>query len=283
MNVPWFFFQLLSLGLQCTAFQNHDANLPKTSSSSLQTSQFIKCHFPFPSKENCYRTQPLMTSSIRIPFYYDELEKPRREYKDEVKTWRIAAATFLSCIFIFRPQIDMGLTSFWSYLMRSSHLLPRMFRHDHWEWCLAVVSFFIWIHGFWICDFLCIKSEKKGIRHPLRRYRLQDQWEEEKFLIRKEKGGIMTDTEPPMKEFAPWHLQAWIFEVPLYCLPLYIWDKLIPRRAAKLAVLSAPSLFTICRDVTLGLLLYDCGFFICHYIFHKIPFFFQGISCQTSY
>lgn len=74
-----------------------------------------------------------------------------------------------------------------------------------------------------------------------------------------------------------WHLQAWIFEVPLYIIPLYIWDKCIPRRAAKLVSVAAPTTFQICRDVTLGLILYDFGFFLCHYfLFHKIPFFYKA-------
>ena len=80
---------------------------------------------------------------------------------------------FLMCMIAFRPQLDSMLVNLWSYLQSSSALLPRLFRHDHWEWSLAVSAFFIWIHGFWLVDQFMIHTAKKGIRHPWRKYRLQ--------------------------------------------------------------------------------------------------------------
>ena len=57
----------------------------------------------------------------------------------------------------------------------------------------------------------------------------------------------------------------------------YYRDIFDPRRGGKLALVAAPTTFQICKDVTLGLLLYDFGFFLCHFfLFHKIPFFYKA-------
>lgn len=223
--------------------------------------------------------------SSTLPMNHDMESSPRKmsmsmsiidriKSMNEAQKWQALAAAFLSSIWIFQPKIDVILGSVWDTILHSQGLLPTMFRHDHWEWGLAVSAFFVWIHGFWICDYLCQKATKKGISHPLRQYRLQDQWDMLKFNQQQNK---QTDRKPPMSAMNPWHSQAWIFEVPLYIIPLYLWDIFDPRRAGKLALIAAPTTFQICKDVTLGLLLYDFGFFLCHYfLFHKIPFFYKA-------
>jgi len=72
----------------------------------------------------------------------------------------------------------------------------------------------------------------------------------------------------------------WTFELPLYCLPLYIWDRAIPRRAGKIAGWGAPTSLGICGDVAGALLLYDLGFFFCHLMMHKIPFFYKWFHAK---
>lgn len=223
---------------------------------------------------------------------------------DRVFMWRTLAVAFLTSLFAFQPIIDANLVNLWDFLRHSNHLLARCFRHDHWEWQVAIWAFFVWIHGFWICDRLVQKAAEKGIEHPLKKYRLQDQYEREKWEMmmarRRAKNEVATDSEdmdnaltsssmnididiekdakPPMTKQAKWHLGFWIFELPLYVLPLYIWDICIPRRAAKIVAWNAaPTTLQICRDVTCGLLLYDLGFFVCHFFMHKIPFFYKYV------
>jgi hypothetical protein len=55
-----------------------------------------------------------------------------RKHVDEVSVWRVAAVTFLSCIFLFRSSLDASLIRLWSYLQHSPGLIARAFRHDHW-------------------------------------------------------------------------------------------------------------------------------------------------------
>jgi len=211
---------------------------------------------------------------------------------DEVGKWRLAAATFISSIFIFAPRIDMQLIKVWSWLQNDTvSLLPRLFRHDHWEWMVAVWAFFFWIHGYWLIDRSIAKSDAKGIVHRWKKYRLQDQFEAEKFkrmqLRRQDIGenyekdvNSLHEIKPPTTKQHKWHLGFWIFELPLYCLPLYIWDVCIPRRAAKIATWGAPTSLGICKDVTCALLLYDFGFFVCHYLMHKIPFLYKYVHAK---
>ena len=205
---------------------------------------------------------------------------------NEVSKWRVAATMFISSIVAFRPVIDKNLIRLWAWLQNDTGaLLPRLFRHDHWEWVLAVSAFFVWIHGFYLADRAVAKSDSKGFVHPWKKYRLQDQYEEEKFrrfqLRKLEQGKTVDDEEkaPPVKQHK-WHAGAWIFEVPLYIIPLYIWDITIPRRAAKIAAWGAPTAFGICRDVTCGLLLYDFGFFLFHLLSHKVPFLYKYIHAK---
>jgi len=210
---------------------------------------------------------------------------------DEVAKWRMAAATFISSIAIFRPKIDLALVTFWSWLQNdTTALLPRCFRHDHWEWMVAVWAFFFWIHGYWLVDRSIAKSDARGSVHPWKKYRLQDTYEAEKARrkkIRLDKSAstitgrdnetlkVESDQKLTPTKQHKWHLGFWTFELPLYCLPLYIWDITIPRRAAKIATWGAPTAFGVCKDVTCALLLYDMGFFVCHYLMHKIPFLYK--------
>lgn len=206
---------------------------------------------------------------------------------NEVSKWRIAAFTFIASIFAFSSKLDMLMIRFWHYLQNGTDLLPRMFRHDHWEWGVAVWAFFFWIHGFWLADRAVAQADAKGIVHPWKKYRLQDQYEQEKFrrmqLRKLEQQGeedMDLEAKAPVVKQHKWHLGFWIFELPLYCIPLYIWDVLIPRRAAKIAAWGAPTALGVCKDVTCGLLLYDFGFFVCHYLMHKVPFLYKYVHAK---
>jgi hypothetical protein len=179
----------------------------------------------------------------------------------QVGKWRIAAATFILSIITFSPQLDLQIIKTWSWLQSSSALLPRMFRHDHWEWGIAISAFFVWIHGFWLADRAVANADRKGTVHHWKKYRLQDQYEAEKhrrMLLRKMelKGGepngdldLDLDAKPAVTKQQKWHLGFWIFELPLYVLPLFIWDICIPRRAGKIAAWGAPTAFGVCKDV----------------------------------
>ena len=56
-------------------------------------------------------------------------------------------------------------------------------------------------------------------------------------------------------------------------VPLFIWDKLDPRRHRLLARFEAPTTLQVCRDITLSLLMYDILFFCGHFLMHKLPIF----------
>lgn len=204
---------------------------------------------------------------------------------NEVTMWRIAATLFISSIFTFSSALDVQMVNLWSWLQNGNALLPRLFRHDHWEWGVAITAFFFWIHGFWLADRAVAKADAKGIVHPWKKFRLQDQYEAEKFRrtqVRKLEGGVDVDMDkkPPTTRQNKWHMGFWIFELPLYVLPLYIWDICIPRRAAKLSAWGAPTALRVCSDVTCALLLYDLGFFVCHYLMHKIPFLYKYVHAK---
>lgn len=202
---------------------------------------------------------------------------------NEVSMWRVAAVTFLSFIVLFQPFLDANLVNLWTFLQTSPALVARMFRHDHWEWGLAVTAFFVWIHGFWAADRLVLEAGKKGRVHPWRKFRLQDRFEAQKFQREQqrklERGEDVDPNAQPslVTQQSEWNWKAWIFELPLYVVPLFLWDYFIPRRAAKIAAWGAPTTFQICRDVTCGLLLYDLFFFCGHVIMHKVPFIYNTI------
>lgn len=238
------------------------------------------------------RPSSAILSSASVNFSSDTVSvKIRNALKNlsrmnEVSKWRIAAFSFISSIFLFSVKIDSQLIRLWSWLQNdTTSLLPRLFRHDHWEWMVAVWAFFFWIHGFWLADRAVALADSEGKVHPWKKYRLQDQYEAEKFRrmqTRKLESGERFDltSKPPVTKQSKWHLGFWTFELPLYVLPLFIWDKCIPRRAAKIASWGAPTSFGICKDVTFALLLYDLGFFICHYFMHKVPFFYKYVHSK---
>lgn len=206
----------------------------------------------------------------------------------DIQFWRKSFLAFFGMLVAFAPKLNVMLVKFWSFLQQSNALLPRMFRHDHWEWVLAVSCFFVYIHGFWLVDKLMVNTANKGVRHPWRKYRLQDEHAVEKWekstlkknnnmpSSQQEADAFSLEPSPmPMPTPSKWHWQAWLFEVPLYMIPLYIWDKLIPRRAARIATFSAPTLSQILSEVTCSLLLYDFVFFFAHLIMHRVPLFYN--------
>jgi len=145
---------------------------------------------------------------------------------------------------------------------------------DHWEWSLAVTCFFFYIHAYYLVDRAIYNQGKNETApdHPWRKYRLQDQYE----IERARKRGLPR----PKTNLQPWNWKAWIFELPLYTVPLYIWDVLQPRRHYGIAKWGAPTVSQICRDVTCGLLLYDLGFFVVHYTMHKMPFIYRWFHAK---
>jgi hypothetical protein len=228
----------------------------------------------FPALQKQKRTTSVSASSLPLSSYSDTpfhlkvhnfvnacMSKIRN--MDEVSMWRVAAATFLSSIVLFRPFLDAGLVNVWNFLQNSPAVFAQMFRHDHWEWGLAVTAFFVWIHGFWAADRLVHEAGERGRVHPWRKFRLHDRFEAQKFRREQERRfergeNVDLDAQPHLVTTpSEWNWRAWVFELPLYVVPLYLWDFFIPRRAAKIAAWGAPTTLQVCRDVTCGLLLYD--------------------------
>jgi hypothetical protein len=291
------------------------------SKSAIESTTMDSNNFPSPSSSSLsYKLKQILNLNLNS-ILQNTIHKLKN--LNDVGKWRLAATAFLTSIYTFSPQIDTQLIKIWSWLSHSNALLPTCFRHDHWEWMVAIWAFFFYIHGYWLVDRSIAKADKVGIVHRWKKYRLQDEFEGEKFrrmqlrrLERNNNGDnnsisisgvgsedttmnvennnnnnnnkrnientkeMNMETKPPVTKQHKWHLGFWIFELPLYVLPLFIWDICIPRRAAKLALWNAPSTYQICKDVTCGLLLYDLGFFVCHYLMHKVPFLYKYVHAK---
>lgn len=157
------------------------------------------------------------------------------------------------------------------------------------------MCFNVYIHGFFLADRAVLKASRQGKDHPLRKHRLQDrlvaQQHHHDLLKGKQElqaSGYTTSSEnnsgeveavdlnetPPMvTKHSDWHFGGYIGELWVYMIPLFIWDKLDPRRHRLLARFAAPTTLQICRDVTLSLLMYDLLFFCGHVLMHKLPIF----------
>lgn len=139
-----------------------------------------------------------------------------------------------------------------------------------------------------------LQAARQGKDHPLRKHRLQDrliaQKHHQQLLERKTRGENVDLNEPPpaVTEYSEWHNDGYIpmkidrksstkriafGELWVYMVPLFVWDKLDPRRHRLMSRFVAPTSLQICRDVTLSLLMYDLLFFCGHAVMHKIPLF----------
>jgi sterol desaturase/sphingolipid hydroxylase (fatty acid hydroxylase superfamily) len=198
--------------------------------------------------------------------------------KDETAKWRTAAAMFISSIVLFQPFLDQQLAKLWTYLATSPNMIATAFRHDHWEWMLAVAAFACYIHFYWLADRAVLKAGENGRVHPWRKFRLQDRLEAQNHhrnrLVQSENGiDVNLNEQPPLvTPQSPWNRKGWIFELWVYVVPLFVLDRLYPRRALRLSMFGPPTAFTICRDVSCGLLLYDFFFFCGHVLMHRLPF-----------
>ncbi|KAG7344360.1 fatty acid hydroxylase superfamily protein [Nitzschia inconspicua] len=205
---------------------------------------------------------------------------------DEVTQWRCAAILFVSSLAIFHSHIDVGLAKLWTYLTTSSGLWARWFRHDHWEWLLAVACFNVYFHSFLLADRAVLKASQNGKDHPLRKHRLQDRFlaqQHHQKLQKRQQAGEDVDineTPPMVTKHSPWHAGGYVGELWVYMVPLFIWDKLDPRRHRLIARFGAPTTLQICRDVTRSLLMYDLLFFCGHVLMHKIPFINRKIHAK---
>lgn len=207
---------------------------------------------------------------------------------NEVTKWRIAAVSFLSTVLLNQIYIDQQLIRLWTYLSTSqTSIIARIFRTDSYEWCLAIVSFFIFIHGFGIMDRQVHMASSRGkYVHPWRKYRLQDRYiaDQKRRHLQSIDDPANTSVDTSSSNFivkpTPWYYQAWVFEFWVYALPLLTWDIVSPRRHRRLAAFTAPTTIQIMKDVTCGLLLYDFLFFCGHYMMHKIPMIYRAVHAK---
>jgi sterol desaturase/sphingolipid hydroxylase (fatty acid hydroxylase superfamily) len=209
---------------------------------------------------------------------------------NEVLVWRAAAGLMLASAIVFRTTIDLRLAALWSHLMTGSSVSARVFRTDSYEWCLAVLAFVVWIHGFMGADLAVDRAARQNRDHPWRKYRLQDRFEADK----KRRSFIDTandssgSTVGSMEEFQPdirttqsaWNGQAWMFELWVYVLPLLTWDLLAPRRHRRLAPFGAPTTLGILGGVTFGLVFYDFLFFCGHLLMHRVPWIYRTVHAK---
>lgn len=169
--------------------------------------------------------------------------------------------------------------------MTSTSIPARIFRSDSYEWCLAVVVFITWIHGFWFADRAVRKASEQGRVHPWRKYRLQDRFEADKQRRKLLARGLVStdvDAEPTtlITKQSEWHWKAWIFELWVYILPLLTWDLTSPRRHRRLAAFGPPTTLQILGGITFGLLFYDFLFFCGHILMHRIPLLYRTVHAK---
>lgn len=217
---------------------------------------------------------------------------------NEVSQWRLVFGSILGSLFIFQKALDAKLVLLWDYLLHSQGLYARIFRTDSWEWCWAITCFIVWIHAFGFADKLVRRADLQGLVHPWKKYRLQDRYEADKQrrqwqkhhhqtmsttpsssgelgLANADSTAIKQETEQPPAplevKHSQWNWKLWITELPVYAVPLLIWDILAPRRHRRIGGFAAPTTMGILGGVFGGLFLYDLLFFVGHIAMHKIP------------
>jgi sterol desaturase/sphingolipid hydroxylase (fatty acid hydroxylase superfamily) len=166
----------------------------------------------------------------------------------EIKTWRLAALALVGAVCLKAPAINALLAKSWSFLQTQA-----WFRHDMFEPCVAVGSFFIWIHGWLLMDVLALR----GFLPHLRRYRLQDQ-----AYAPTQSGAT------PNRWYAGWPFEMAVYLLPLWAISHFT-DWFAPRRAA--LALGAPSIFRVVWEIMGGLFLYDALFWLSHVALHRGP------------
>ena len=210
---------------------------------------------------------------------------------NEVTQWRLVFGSILASLVIFRKAIDTKLVLLWDYLLHSQGLYARIFRTDSWEWCWAISCFIVWIHGFGYADRLVRRADQEGRVHPWKKYRLQDRYEADKQRRLRDKriaesdpnadvAAIMEEEPPLQVEQSKWNWKFWIQELPVYAVPLLIWDITAPRRHRRIGGFGAPTTMGILGGVVGGLFLYDFLFFLGHVAMHKIPILNRTIHAK---
>ena len=89
--------------------------------------------------------------------------------RKERNFWRFIASLCLSIVILQLPIFDNFVISAWTVISQKS-----WFRHDMFEPVLAVGSFFIWVHAWYLLDILVMHKRSPRWLQRLRRYRLQD-------------------------------------------------------------------------------------------------------------
>lgn len=228
----------------------------------------------------------------------------------EVNQWRLFFGSILASLVLFRKALDATLVKLWDYLLHSDGLGARIFRTDSWEWCWAISCFIVWIHAYGYADRLVHQADQRGWIHPWKKYRLQDRYEADKQrrrVLKRRQGGdeqpsrhhlpleeetdasnadkmtmaLTSQDETPLPvKHSKWNWKLWIQELPVYAVPLLIWDIVAPRRHRRIGGFGAPTTFGILGGVVGGLFLYDLLFFLGHVAMHKIPFLYRTVHAK---
>lgn len=212
---------------------------------------------------------------------------------NEVTQWRLVFGSILGGLVLFRKALDAKLVLLWDYLLHSNGLFARTFRTDSWEWCWAIACFIVWIHGFGYADRLVRRADQEGRIHPWKKFRLQDRYEAdkqrrtlEKRMSEVEASSATTAESTTVKEEpleikqSRWNFKFWLQELPVYAVPLLIWDITAPRRHRRIGGFGAPTTMGILGGVVGGLFMYDFLFFLGHFAMHKIPFLNRTIHAK---
>ena len=214
----------------------------------------------------------------------------RLQNVNEATKWRTAVVAILTTIAANRAALDRHLVLLWTHLTTHDTSLPaRIFRTDSYEWCLAVLTFGVCIHGFGYADRVVRKAAERGEHHPWRKYRLQDRYQADQYRrrmlslptaagneVKPDVDTMVTKNMPPVQQ-SKWHWKAWVLEFWVYVAPLLVWDITSPRRHRRLAAFGAPTTGQILSHIVGGLILYDILFFVGHWSMHKIPLLYKHV------
>lgn len=162
---------------------------------------------------------------------------------------------------------DAFLAEMWGFLREQWWL-----QHESFEPLLASFCFALWMRQWKFIDTRC---------SFLWRYRISQSKSDGILENNSTKGTVTADRSDDEADLRSWEMDHWFSKARWmtaigYLLPLLVYDALFPRRLQLLrAHWTAPTCWTLVRDLTLSVWLYDFLFYWIHLAFHKLPYVYR--------
>jgi len=179
----------------------------------------------------------------------------------ERMAWRLAVLGMGGLALLNADAMDAQVAHLWEFLLTQA-----WFRDDMFEPYLAVASFFTWLHGWLLVDYLATSGVLGDRFGGLRRYRMQDQTAAQRKDV-DVADLALEDLPAPNKWYAGWPFELVVYLSPLFLIATYT-DAFAARRAG--LDLAAPEFSTVCGQIFAGLFLYDFFFWFGHVAMHKL-------------